>query len=96
MDNSHLKSQCCLKKEVWKPQSVMVARIEDLGRARSLLESVLEEQMFKDLSKHNPYWESEHEVEADKLYDIRCNLRCLIDNLWEVVAILKHPEEGEV
>lgn len=75
---------------------MMVARIEDLRRARSLLESVLEEQMFKDLSKHNPYWESEHEVEADKLYDIRCNLRCLIDNLWEVVAILKHPEEGEV
>jgi hypothetical protein len=73
----------------------MIKRIEDLGRAESLLKNVLEHSIFESLSKHNPYFHSEHELESDRLYDIRCTLGCIHDNLWGVWAILKGQDESE-
>ena len=71
----------------------MIDRIEDFGRAQERLKLVLGHELFDNLSKHNPYWESEHDVESEKLYDVRCKLGCILDNLWDVWAVLKRDEE---
>lgn len=71
----------------------MLNRIADLGRAQERLKTILDDEIFNNLSKHNAYWESEHEKEDEKLYDIRCKLSCLLDNLWDLFAILR-KEEG--
>lgn len=71
----------------------LVNCLQDMGRAYEKLKSSLDSELFNDLSKHNPYWESAHEPESDKLYDIRCRLSCLSDTLWDVVGLLDHREE---
>ncbi len=72
-----------------------VSRLEDMGRARQFLEGVLDNDVFEKTSKHNPYWESEHEIEADKLDDLRMTLTCLNDNLWELMQILRPQDDNE-
>lgn len=67
---------------------LMVSRIEHIGRAHQALFRLLQDDIFENLSKHNPYWESEHEAENDKLYDTRMKLSCLNDNLWDIMRIL--------
>ena len=73
----------------------LVARVEDMGRARQFLENVLEHEIFDKTSKHNPYWESQHDAECDKLQDLRMILTCLNDNLWELMQILRPQYEEE-
>ena len=68
----------------------MIDRVEDIGRARQKLKSILDTEMFDNLSKHNPYWESKDEEMSEKLYDIRMSLACLNDNLWDLWAILNN------
>ncbi len=73
----------------------MLARIQDIGRAQQALYRVLQDDIFDILSKHDPYWHSEHEKEADKLDDIRMKLGCFSDNLWDVYRILNTEDEDE-
>ncbi len=72
---------------------MLVSRIEDLGRARQFLQSMLEHEIFDKTSKHNPYWESVHEAECDKLQDLRMIITCLNDNMWELMQILRPQDE---
>lgn len=67
----------------------MITRIEDIGRARQLLKSVLEDPIFDMTNKHNVYWESNHEAEHQKLDDLRCKISGINDNLWAVLGILE-------
>ena len=71
----------------------IISRLEDIGRAREHLKSILDDDAFENLSKHNPYFDSEHEVEADKLDDLRRKLSCISDKLWDLSAILTKQED---
>ena len=71
-----------------------IKTIISIGMAKQKLADLLDdaEDKFEDTSKHNPYWDSEHEVESDKLYDIRCKLGWYKDKLWDIYAILNGDE----
>jgi len=71
----------CLSKCILK-------RLEDIGCAREKLQSIIDEDIFENLSKHNPYWDSEHEKESEKLYDIRIKLAYFKEKLWEIYSTL--------
>jgi len=73
--------------------SYLVSRMADIGRAQERITNILDDEIFRNLSKHNPYWHSEHDIEADKLHDVRCKLSCMMDNLWDLWSILKKDEE---
>lgn len=72
----------------------MISRIKDLGRAQERLKMILDDEIFDTLSKHNPYWDSKYEPEADKLDDLRRKFSCLSDNLWDIMGILRTEEES--
>ncbi len=73
-------------------QSEILNRIHNMGRIEERILSLLDEEIFENLSKHNPYWDSEHEPEGDKLHDTRMRLSCIKDNLWDIISILKNNE----
>ena len=76
-----------------EPMNVQILNnLKDMGRAQERLKIILDDELFENLSKHNSYWQSEHEVEDDKLHTIRCKLSCMMDNLWDVFAILRREE----
>lgn len=82
-----MESTChCLSTAICK-------KLESIGIAREKLRLVLENEVFNDLSKHNPWWTSIHEVEDDKLDDLRRKLSCLNDELWEIVSTLEEDHE---
>lgn len=62
----------------------VVKALISIGRAQKILDKVLENPLFDSLSKHNPYWHSEHEVEADLLNDVRMQLQSVSDDLHEL------------
>jgi hypothetical protein len=66
----------------------ILKRLEDVGRVRERLDELLKLEIFDDLSKHNPYFDSEHDLESDKLYDIRCKFRVIQDSLEGISNIL--------
>lgn len=70
--------------------SRMIDIVIRMGRAQNHLETLLDEEIFEDLSKHNTYWESKHEREDGILDDTRRSLSCLHDNLWDLMSILKN------
>ncbi len=71
----------------------LVYRIIDLGRVEEKIKNILDDEIFDTLSKHNPYWDSKHDLEADKLDDLRRKFSCLQDNLWDIMAILQKERE---
>lgn len=71
----------------------VISRLEDIGRAKQMIKSILDDDIFDTLSKHNPYWDSEHEVESEKLYDCRMKFGLIQDNLWGLYSILDKEEE---
>lgn len=71
----------------------VISRLEDIGRAKQMIKSILDDDIFDTLSKHNPYWDSEHEVESEKLYDCRMKFGLVQDNLWGLYSILDKEEE---
>lgn len=73
--------------------TALISRIEDIGRAQEKLKNILDEELFDNLSKHDPFWDSKHELESEKLDDLRRKLSCLSDNLWDLWAILRKEEE---
>ena len=68
----------------------LLRRIEDIGRAREILSGIMDMDVFDDLSKHNQYWESEHEKESDKLFEIRMKISHLQDGLGNLYEILSN------
>lgn len=75
---------------------VVTNRLMDMGRAHKMLVSALDSPLFEKLSKHDPYWSAANseDDENDKLHDIRCQLSCLHDNLWDVVGSLVGDEDA--
>jgi hypothetical protein len=67
-------------------------RIINVGRALEKLEVVLDQDIFDELSKHNPKWDSEHEPEAETLHQVRGRLSYMHDQLWDIFALLKQDE----
>lgn len=67
---------------------IMVDRIISLGRAQRLLKEIMSEDIFNGLSKHNVYWQSEHEKEYEKLDDTRRGLVGVYDSLCDLSDIL--------
>ena len=70
----------------------LINRLESVGVAREKLRVVLEDDVFNDLSKHNPRWESEHEPEGELLHDLRFKLAWLEEQLWAISAALEPLE----
>lgn len=73
----------------------LIARIEDIGSARTILAKLLDHDLFLDLSKHNPYWNSEDSVAYEKLYDTRVGLSQIHDDLFEIYLLLKKDVSSE-
>ncbi len=71
----------------------ILGRIQDIGRAQEKLQSILDDDMFDNLSKHDPYWHPTIGEEIDRLYDIRMKMSFLHENLWKVMGILNKNEE---
>ena len=71
----------------------MISRLEDIGRVKEKLLTILKDNVFKNLSKHNPYWDSEHETAADKLDDCRMKFGYIHDQLWDIVSVITGDEE---
>ena len=64
--------------------SDVIRRLEEIGVAREKLNVIMEDEIWLDLSKHNPYWHSDD----DKLNDVRMKLSYIGDKLWEIRSIL--------
>lgn len=66
----------------------IIQRLEDIGRAKEKLIELMGYEIFDNLSKHNPYFDSEHSIESDKLYDLRMKLAHIQDCLCNIYDIL--------
>lgn len=71
----------------------MINFIKNAGRAEEKLSSVLGNELFDNLSKHNPFWDSEDEETADKLDGIRMKLIFLNEEIFDAYAFLANKEE---
>ena len=71
----------------------MISRIKDMGRVQERIKSILDDDIFNDLSKYNTYWQSKHEEENGKLIRLHMKLSCLHDNLWDIMGILRGDEK---
>lgn len=82
------------KKELlFSLQELVINRLEDIGRAQVKLNAILEHDIFENLSKHNLYWQSEHELESVKLCSIRMQLSSINDSLFELWEVIKPKNE---
>lgn len=61
----------------------VVSYILKVGEARQMLHQLQQDEFFSTLGKHNPYWDSEHEIEADKLDEIRMNLCHMLNQIMD-------------
>lgn len=80
-----MRKECSERIKLCKADSKVLIK---MGRVKEKLFGILNDEVFNSLSKHNPYWDSEHEQESIKLGDIRFKLSILNDNLWDLVAIM--------
>jgi hypothetical protein len=67
--------------------SRMIETIIRLGRAQQYLDSIMETDLFCNLSKHR-YWDSEDYEQSKFLNDKRMHISCLQDNLFTLSGIL--------
>lgn len=71
----------------------MISKIKDMGIIQQKLEEILDDEIFDDLSKHNPFWHSKYEPESHKFNDLRGKFSLLSENLWDIMGILRKGEE---
>lgn len=69
--------------------SDIISRIEDIGRAKSMLKYILNDPVFEVLSQDHPYWYSPDAKMREKLDAIRHRLSCISDNLCDLMRVLK-------
>ena len=69
-------------------------RLEMIGTVREKLRVLMMESDLipDDLSKHNPYFDSEHQAECEKLYDLRCKFKSIEESLWDIFSVMDHDE----
>lgn len=73
----------------------IIKKIMYLGRAQQQIIDLLDHDLFQDLSKHNPYFDSEHSPEADKLDDCRRRLQVIHDTLWDIIGMFDRECEED-
>ena len=73
--------------------SLMLEKIKNMGIVQKYLYDLMKDEIFGGLSKHNPYWDSEHEKESEKLYDLRCKISYIHGQLEEIFEILAKSDE---
>ena len=64
-------------------------RLIRIGRAQQMLHDILIDDPHY-LSKHNPYWESESDVENEKLDEVRRKLSSINDKLYEAYGMIAY------
>jgi hypothetical protein len=67
----------------------------NIGKSLKSLEDALDHEIWRDLSKHNEYWDSEHEKEDDKLGDIRLHLSLMKEILYDLIANIESYDDEE-
>ena len=78
-----------MKSDDYELARQMIDKISDIGRIEILLKEVLDNELFDDLSKHNPYWQDTEQAKAeDRLYQIRWKLSAIKDGLWSVMEVI--------
>lgn len=65
----------------------------DINKFLNIVEVTLLDDIFYDLSKHNPFSDSQHRIEDDKLHGLRLKLSYFQDTLCDALGIL--TEDGE-
>lgn len=73
----------------------LISHLHNIGKAQLLVKQLLSRDIFETLSKHNPWWDSEHETENEKLEEARCQLNGIQYELWEIQEALSLPEDEE-
>lgn len=68
-------------------------RIMNMGRAQEKISELLKHEVFDTLSKHNEYWDSQHEVEADKLDESRLRFSYIEGELHDIRALMNSAED---
>lgn len=72
-----------------------ITRIMNIGRVQEKIIQLLEHDVFANhfLSKHNEYWDSQHEKEADKLDESRMRFSMIESELHDILYLLQSAEE---
>lgn len=73
-------------------EELVLKRIEDIGRSREKLSKALGNDIFKTLSKYDPFWKPTSEEWQDRLHSIRGEIQCLQDEICDVFDILVGDE----
>ena len=67
-----------------------IDRLMKIGEALAILKAMLaNEDVFTKTSKHNPYFDSEHESEADRLEDLRWFVKNVETQINHVIALME-------
>jgi hypothetical protein len=72
--------------------SVVIARIEDLGRAKEKLKTILDLDIF-NRSAFDKFWTHSDSEYNEKLDQLRLEIRLVEENLWDLWAVLRIEEE---
>ncbi len=73
----------------------LTERLISLGKAQMKLKEIVDDDFLDQnkFSKHNEWWDSEHETESDKLDDCRRKFSHLHDMLWDLWSYIHGDEE---
>lgn len=75
----------------------LIQSIQKTGRAIEILHKITDDDVFRDLSKHNPYWTHEDEKIYEKLDDLRMKLGWIQDEIYKSINLMEvDPYEGSL
>ncbi|HJT86084.1 MAG TPA: hypothetical protein VJ697_16515 [Nitrososphaeraceae archaeon] len=74
---------------------LIIKRLEDIGKCKILVSELLDDEIFDDTSKHNTFWHSENEKDADKLDDVRRKLMFIHERLCDMYCTLNYDYEDQ-
>jgi hypothetical protein len=63
--------------------------LRNQGIALEKITNLINEALDQNYSKHDPYWDSEHEIEADKLETCRLKLDYILSELSEICDLMR-------
>lgn len=67
----------------------IASRLEDIGRARVVLENLMGNEIFDNLSKHSSYWSPLGEEARENLDEVRRRLNNVHESICELYEILR-------
>lgn len=78
---------------IFNIEKSIIQRLEDIGICHEKISRLCDHEIFYNLSKHNPYWDSKDENASEKLHHIRCQLSYIQEKLLEVWSVLGNRGE---